>query len=112
MATTRYARAEDENDVIRLLTQLFSDRDVPWEKCRATFRELLHTPRGVVLVAEDVSGVVGVISLSFTLAIRYGGDYAQIEELVVDTRCRGQGYGALLVKAAMAEASGQAQRLV
>jgi GNAT superfamily N-acetyltransferase len=48
--------------------------------------------------------VLGVISVSVNLAIRFDRAYAQIEELVVDGAARGKQVGALLVRAALAEA--------
>jgi ribosomal protein S18 acetylase RimI-like enzyme len=65
---------------------------------------MLDNERGTVLVAEDETGILGVISFSFNLAIRYDGGYAQIEELVVDEAARGKHVGAALVRAAIDEA--------
>jgi GNAT superfamily N-acetyltransferase len=47
---------------------------------------------------------LGVITWSINLALRYGGCYAQIEELVVDAAKRGTGAGAALVREAIARA--------
>ena len=65
---------------------------------------MLASDRVRVLVAEDGAGVVGLITFSFNLALRYAGEYAQIEELIVDPRGRGLKLGALLVRSAIEEA--------
>lgn len=98
--TTRLARASDEGAVFGLLPQLL---DAPPEG-RNVFRALLGSERGAVIVAEEGGVFLGFISLSFNPAIRYGGNYAQIEELIVDEAARGKQGGAILVQAAIAEA--------
>ena len=104
MVTTRPARLADEPRVLALLAQLF-ERDLSGEPARAAaYRRMLASERGFVLVAEDDGGVLGVISVSVNLAIRFDTAYAQIEELVVDGAARGKQAGAILVRAAMDEA--------
>jgi ribosomal protein S18 acetylase RimI-like enzyme len=102
--TTRGARAEDEDRVFALLAQLLDTPAPGWAGCRETYRELLDSGRGEIIVAEDGPEVVGVITFSINVAIRYAGSYAQIEELVIDADCRGKGAGAALVNAALASA--------
>lgn len=101
MVTTRPATAADEVRVMELLPKLLEgDRSDPawWPP---VFRELLDSDRGAIIIAEDETGVLGLISLSFNLAMRYGGDYAQIEELIVDEAARGKHVGAALVQASI-----------
>jgi GNAT superfamily N-acetyltransferase len=71
---------------------------------RATFRDLLTNDRGSVIVFEVDGEVLGVVTCSYVTAIRYGGNYARMEELIVDDRARGTGAGKILVNAAIAEA--------
>jgi ribosomal protein S18 acetylase RimI-like enzyme len=104
MVTTRPAVPADEARILALLGQLF-DRDVSSEPARAvSYRRMLGSERGFVLVAEDAGSLQGVISVSVNLAIRFDKAYAQIEELVVDAAARGKQLGAILVRAAIAEA--------
>ncbi|MBE0608360.1 MAG: GNAT family N-acetyltransferase [Dehalococcoidia bacterium] len=105
MLTTRPASLHDERRVLDLLGQLF-ERDVSAEPGRArSFRRMIEEPgRGMVLLAEEQGEVLGVISVSYNLAIRFDTCYAQIEELVVDAAARGKQAGAVLVRAAMEEA--------
>jgi GNAT superfamily N-acetyltransferase len=62
-----------------------------------TFGRLLDAERGEVLVAEEDGVVLGMASVSYNLAMRYGGEYCQLEELIVDPSARGRNVGALLV---------------
>src|SRR5262245_50167094 len=104
MVTTRTARPDDERRVIALLGQLF-ERDLTAEPARAaSYQRMLESERGAVLVAEEDAVLLGVISFSINLAIRYDTAYAQIEELVVDSAARGKQVGAILVRAAMDDA--------
>jgi ribosomal protein S18 acetylase RimI-like enzyme len=101
---TRAARGEDEARVLGLLGQLF-ERDISRDPPRgAAFRRMLGSERGFVILAEEGEEVLGVISVSVNLAIRFDVAYAQIEELVVDSAARGKRAGAVLVRAAMDEA--------
>ena len=61
------------------------------------FDNLLDQTRGQVLVAEEDGRQLGLASLSFNLAMRYGGEYCQLEELVVDPDARGKNIGGLLM---------------
>ena len=104
MVTTRPATSADEARVLHLLGQLF-ERDITSDPKRTVaFQRMLDNDRGSVIVAQEAGTVLGVISLSFNLAIRYDTAYAQIEELVVDQAARGKQAGAILVRAAIAEA--------
>lgn len=105
MVTVRAATRDDEARTLALLSQLFG-RDITAEPARArAFRRMLGEPeRGAILVAEEDGQVLGVISFSVNLAIRYDTAYAQIEELVVDEAARGKQVGAALVRAAIEEA--------
>ncbi len=63
------------------------------------FDTLLTRERGTVWVAEDdADGVLGIATVSYNVAIRYGGEYCQLEELYVDTRARGKNVGGLLLE--------------
>ncbi|MEQ8861732.1 MAG: GNAT family N-acetyltransferase [Pseudomonadales bacterium] len=68
------------------------------------FDRLLAAERGEVLVAADGGSVLGLASVSYNLAMRYGGEYCQLEELIVDPSARGRNVGALLVTATVERA--------
>ncbi len=73
-------------------------------RAAAVFDDLLDGKRGVVLVACEADRLVGLASVSFNVAMRYGGEYCQLEELIVDPQARGKKVGALLVEATIAAA--------
>jgi GNAT superfamily N-acetyltransferase len=54
-----------------------------------TFEALLGGARGEVLVADDAGVLLGLASVSYNLALRYAGEYAQLEELMVVPTARG-----------------------
>jgi GNAT superfamily N-acetyltransferase len=109
-ALVRPGTLADESAVFALLPALMEGEPVtgpPIEQssaARAIYRELVTSPRGSVIVFEVDGEVLGVITSSYVSAIRYGGDYARLEELIVDDKARGTGAGIALLKAAIAEA--------
>lgn len=89
----------DEKDVFTLLTQLLGPTIAERDDAREAYRRLCTGERGGALVATEGNQVLGVITYSFNLATRFGGEYAQVEELVVDEAARGKRAGAALVEA-------------
>ncbi len=69
-----------------------------------TFDALLDHSRGKVIVAEEDGTLLGMASISFNLAMRYGGEYCQLEELIVTPAARGKNVGGQLVEATVAAA--------
>ena len=109
-ASVRLATLADESAVFALLPALMEGEPVarpPIEQssaARAVYRDLVTSTRGSVLVFEVDGEVLGVITSSYVSAIRYGGEYARLEELIVDDKTRGTGAGMALLRAAIAEA--------
>lgn len=108
--SVRLATLADEPAVFALLPSLVEAKLVagtPIEQssaARAVYRDLVTSTRGSVIVVEIDGEVLGVITSSYVPAIRYGGEYARLEELIVDEKARGTGAGMTLLKAAIAEA--------
>jgi GNAT superfamily N-acetyltransferase len=104
LVNIRKATSNDEINVRALLKLLLTDTLIDGEtvdkaEAAATaYRDLLTEDRGIVLIAEDETGLLGCITCSYNLAIRYGGEYAQIEELIVNDNARGKKVGAALVQ--------------
>ena len=63
-----------------------------------TFKDLISNERGSLLIAEESKKILGMASISFNLALRYNGEYCQLEELVVDQDARGKNVGGLLIE--------------
>jgi len=109
-ASVRLGTLADESAVFALLPALMEGELVagtPIEQsseARAVYRDLVTSARGSVIVFEVDGEVLGVITSSYVSAIRYGGEYARLEELIVDDKARGTGAGMALLKAAIAEA--------
>ena len=107
MVSIRKATAKDESNVRTLLKLLLTDTLIDGETvdraeaAGSAYRALLTEDRGAVLIAEDESGFLGCITFSYNLAIRYGGEYAQIEELIVNDSARGKKVGAALVQSSI-----------
>jgi GNAT superfamily N-acetyltransferase len=76
----------------------------PDDRWSATFAALLDGTRGEALVADEGGALLGVATVSYNLAVRYAGEYAQLEELYVDPAARGKNVGGLLVQAAVERA--------
>ena len=96
--TIRHATAEDRAVCIDFIGTLNGGPVL--DSWTATFDALVGRERGAIYVAEDDDlGVLGVASVSFNLAIRFGGEYCQLEELYVDPKARGKNCGGLLVQA-------------
>jgi GNAT superfamily N-acetyltransferase len=70
----------------------------------ATFDALLTEARGQVLVAEEEGQLLGMATVSYNLALRYGGEYCQLEELIVDPAVRGKNVGGMLLEATITRA--------
>jgi GNAT superfamily N-acetyltransferase len=69
-----------------------------------TYDRLLSGDRGEILVAVEDDGLLGVATVSYNLAIRYGGEYCQLEELIVSPAARGKNAGGSLVQTAVERA--------
>ena len=94
-------RPAEAADVDRCIELLFIARNAPAGPSageRAVFERLLDHERGQVFVAVDGDRVVGMATVSYNLAMRYCGEYCQLEELIVEPAARGRNAGGLLVR--------------
>ena len=97
-------------DIDRCVELLFLARNAPADAAegeRAVFERLLDLERGQVFVAvdrDDGDRVVGMATVSYNLAMRYRGEYCQLEELFVEPAARGRNAGGLLVQHTIANA--------
>lgn len=95
----RPATMEDMKACISLISVLTGRKpQLGWEE---TYRTLLEGKRGAILIAEEDGAILGTVTISYNLAIRYSGEYCQLEELIVDSKARGKNAGGLLVQGAI-----------
>ena len=78
----RTAVSADQRQCLAFIAALRSEPVQPgWA---GVFESLILGHRGTALVAEhDERGLLGVVTLSFNLAVRFCGEYCQVEELFV-----------------------------
>ncbi len=102
--STRFAEPKDHVTISRFVDALadaLSEDGIPFRTTggRATIDNFISQERGCAILAEDATGPLGLVTASFNLALRYGGEYAQVEELIVLDAARGKGVGAALIEA-------------
>ena len=95
----RLAKQNDEQRCLELLNVLAdstSDSNKIFNS--DTFSKLISNERGSLVIAEENRTILGMASISFNLALRFNGEYCQLEELVVDQDARGKNVGGLLIE--------------
>jgi ribosomal protein S18 acetylase RimI-like enzyme len=93
---TRPAAASDQQRCFELIETLTGVSPTPqWGD---VFASHLRLERGAIVVAEKGGVVVGCASVSYNVTIRYGGEYCELEELIVDDAARGLQLGRILVQ--------------
>jgi len=94
----RDANAQDQESCVELLRELReatgSADNLPRIDC---FESLLNKTRGQIVIAEEEGQILGMASVSYNVALRYGGEYCQLEELIVAPVARGRKLGGMLV---------------
>ena len=98
MIQIREAKAEDQNEVARLIEQL-EEAPVHREAFNAVYQENLNNPQIVYQIALSEGKICGFVSVHIQKLLHHTAPIAEIQELVVDEKCRGQGVGKLLFAA-------------
>jgi GNAT superfamily N-acetyltransferase len=94
--STRAATLDDRERCFDLIETLTGEvRTDGWNE---VFASHLKTERGSIVVAERDGTVIGCASVSYNLTIRYGREYCELEELIVDESARGLNLGRILVQ--------------
>ena len=95
----RLAEPEDEQQCSELLDVLAETTSDPNNFFDSnTFNKVISNERGSLVIAEEEGKILGMASISFNLALRYKGEYCQLEELVVHKEARGKNVGGLLIE--------------
>ena len=95
----RLAKPEDEqrcSELLDVLAEATSDPNNIFDS--NTFNKVISSERGSLVIAEEEGKILGMASISFNLALRYNGEYCQLEELVVHQEARGKNVGGLLIE--------------
>jgi len=100
--TVRPAESGDKARCLQLISTL-TNRP-PADEWSDVFHRLVTGERGAIVVAEEDATILGVATVSYNLAIRYAGEYCQLEELIVDPAARGKNVGALLMESVVENA--------
>ena len=98
----RLGKLEDQircSELLYVLTEATSVQNEIFDS--DTFIKLISNERGSLVIAEENGIILGMASVSFNLALRYNGEYCQLEELVVDQDARGKNVGGLLIQEAL-----------
>ena len=98
----RLAKFEDKehcSELLNVLSEASPNSNYIFDS--GIFNDLISNKRGSLLIAEEEGKVLGMVSISFNLALRYNGEYCQLEELVVHKEARGKNVGGLLVEEAL-----------
>ena len=95
----RLAKLEDQlkcSELLNVLAEITDDSHEIFDT--GTFKDLISNERGSLVIAEESGKILGMASISFNLALRYNGEYCQLEELIVDQNARGKNVGGLLIE--------------
>ena len=101
----RLGKSEDQircSELLDVLTEATSEQNEIFDS--DTFSKLISKDRGCLVIAEENGIILGMASISFNLALRYNGEYCQLEELVVDQDARGKNVGGLLIEETLRQA--------
>lgn len=99
---TRPATLDDRERCFDLIERLTgTTRTANWT---AVFDSHVRGERGAVVIAENADGVLGCATVSYNMAIRYGGEYCELEELFVEESARGLSLGRILVQRTLDDA--------
>jgi GNAT superfamily N-acetyltransferase len=107
MNVIRRAKLSDIEDVVRLLESFPKDSELPdidWQDARLAFPKLIEEERGLVFLSVEDGKLAALLALSFSYVLRFGGEYALIEDLIVDKRYRGRALASPLLQVGFEEA--------
>jgi L-amino acid N-acyltransferase YncA len=109
MVNIREATINDQEEVFDLLRQLMTsataESPINQPSAAETYRQVIDEEKGTVLIAEEDGKMLGLVTLSYPVAIRCGGIYSCIEEFIVTEQARGKGVGSGLLQAAIDKAN-------
>jgi (aminoalkyl)phosphonate N-acetyltransferase len=103
MTEIRKATLKDIPAIVSLIRELAQAGEETSPISEAYAADYLASPYSQVLLAEDSSGVTGLLSYSVRPDLYHAGLCCMVEELVVAGEKRGQGTGGVLLEALLAQ---------
>lgn len=103
MATNiRKIELSDFEQVIKLLEQLWPDKELNQSALMKVFSTCARSPDNIYLCIEIDGNMIGFCSIAVRESLRVEGLIAHIDELVIEESYRRRGFGAELLEAAAA----------
>lgn len=98
----RKATKNDLNGIINLYHQLLNNDDINVNVAKTIFQKMIDDDNYYVLVVEENKSIVSTCTLIIVYNITHRNKpFCIIENVVTDERCRGNGYGKEVIKAAI-----------
>jgi len=106
MPEVRKAAETDAPEVVRLVTRLLSElRGEVWTGDKQSLiektREFIKNGECVAFLIEADGKIIGVLTISVTVAVRTEGEHGIIQELYIEPEYRASGYGKKLLDQAI-----------
>ena len=106
MIELRNAKETDAANCLKLLAELQVATGSQHSEPSLALESLIDLSRGQIVMAEEDGEILGMATVSYNIALRYGGEYCQLEELIVTPAARGKKLGGLLMDQVLANATG------
>jgi GNAT superfamily N-acetyltransferase len=100
----RSCRPDDFATALRLLGQLWPDKDLDTVALRQVFDHTLESASQIYLCAENSDGIIGFASLTIKNNLWRAANLGHIDELIVEQSWRNQGLGTQLLEQIIARA--------
>jgi ribosomal protein S18 acetylase RimI-like enzyme len=97
MIKTRNLTIGDFDGLIKLLQQLWVDKEINKEAVRTVIEKGLHSENQKYICAIDGEKLVGYCSLTIKNNLWVSANLGNVDELVVDSQYRNKGIGKLLL---------------
>ena len=104
MVKFRLCREEDFGEVVRLLGQLWPEKQVDRKLMREAFSRGLASDSQLYLCAVVEDRIIGFSSLTIKNSMRLEGHLGNIDEMIIDEPYRGKGIGSRLLQRVIGEA--------
>jgi glucosamine-phosphate N-acetyltransferase len=112
VANIRETELNDFENVIKLLEQLWPDKELNRNALLKVFSTATKSPDNTYLCAEINGNMIGFCSIVIKESLRVEGRVAHIDELIIDESFRRMSFGTELLEAASAVAKKRGCKIV